>query len=200
MLKKQFIKRAAAAALCAMSLMCIAPGAATAKSLWTDTSESMFADGKAAFVGDILTIIVSETTRASTESTSETSQSETMEGSTGTGILDKVFSAFGMTSSDQYAADGNTSTQGIFTTTISSEVVEVMPNGNLIIEARRSIVINEETQSVVLTGMVRTRDITSGNTIRSNQIANAQLSYTGRGPIARRQRPGILNKIFNWVF
>ena len=200
MIKRQFIKRAAAVALCAMSILCAAPGGAAAKSLWTDTSDSLFTDGNAQFVGDILTIVVSETTRASTESTTETKQEENMEGSAGTGILDKVFSAFGVTSNDQYTADGNTQSRGIFTTTISAEVVEVLPNGNLLVEARRSIVVNDETQSVVLSGVVRPRDITGSNTIRSNQIANAQISYTGRGPIARIQRPGILNKIFNWVF
>ena len=107
---------------------------------------------------------------------------------------------FGIESSDEYSAAGSTDKSDSLVTTISAEVVEVLPNGNLYIEARRSIIINDETQMVVLSGVIRPRDITGSNTIPSNKMANAQITYTGRGPIARRQRPGILNKIFNWIF
>jgi len=123
-----------------------------------------------------------------------------MDSGAGTGILGKFFEQFGIKSSDQYATAGSTDKRDTLVTTISAEVVEVLPNGNLYIEARRSIVINEETQMVVLSGIVRGRDISGQNTIASNKIANAQINYTGRGPIARRQRPGILNKVFNWIF
>ena len=189
-----------AAVIAVLGLMLCAPGRAVSKSLWTDTSRSMFTDGSAQFVGDLITIVVSETTRATSESDTSVNQQESMNSGTGTGILGKVLEQFGIDSTDEYAADGTTTSRGTLTTTISAEVVEVLPNGNLVIEARRSIVINEETQSVVLSGVVRLRDITGDNQISSTRIANMQIKYTGRGPIARRQRPGLLNKIFNWIF
>jgi flagellar L-ring protein precursor FlgH len=173
---------------------------ARAQSVWSDTAESLYGDSTARLVGDIVTIIVSETTRASTEASSDLSQEEQMESGAGTGILGKIFEQFGIESSDKYSTAGSTDKTDSLVTTISAEVVEVLPNGNLYIEARRSIIINEETQMVVLSGVIRPRDITGSNTIPSNKIASAQITYTGRGPIARRQRPGILNKIFNWIF
>lgn len=187
-------------ALLVLAAIFFTASAAPAQSLWSDTAESLYSDSTARFVGDILTIVVSETTRASTEANTDMSQQEQMDSGAGTGILGKFFEQFGIKSSDQYSTAGSTDKRDTLITTISAEVVEVLPNGNLYIEARRSIVINEETQMVVLSGIVRGRDISGENTIASNKIANAQINYTGRGPIARRQRPGILNKVFNWIF
>jgi len=79
-------------------------------------------------------------------------------------------------------------------------VAEVLPNGNLLIEARRSMVVNAETQTLVLSGVIRTTDVTRDNKISSAVIANMNLRYEGKGPIAKRQKPGILNKIFNFIF
>ena len=184
--------------LLAVALCQSAP--ARAQSLWSDATESLYTDATARYVGDLLTIVVSETTRASSEANTEISQDQQTESGTGTGILGKFLEEFGIDSSDSYESAGNTDKRDSLVTTISAEVVEVLPNGNLYIEARRSIIINEETQMVVLSGLVRPRDISSNNTIASNKIANAQITYTGRGPIARRQRPGIISKIFNWIF
>jgi flagellar L-ring protein precursor FlgH len=187
-------------ALLTLALALAAAAPAAAQSLWSDTVEPLYTDGTAKFVGDIVTIVVSETTRASTEASTDVSQQHSMQGSQGTGILGKFFDAFGIDTSDQYEASGSTDKRESLVTTISAEVMEVLPNGNLYIEARRSIVINEETQMVVLSGVIRTRDISGANTIASNKISNAQITYTGRGPIARRQRPGVLSKVFNWIF
>lgn len=187
-------------ALLILAATLAASSPAAAQSLWSDTSETLYSDDTARFVGDLVTIVVSETTRASTEANTEVSQQHQMEGSQGTGILGKFFDAFGIDTSDQYEAAGSTDKRDTLVTTISAEVMEVLPNGNLYIEARRSIVINEETQMVVLSGVIRSRDISGENTIASNKISSAQITYTGRGPIARRQRPGVLSKVFNWIF
>ena len=197
---KHAIRKLAQHALPLLALAVFCMGPARAQSLWSNTSTSLYSDDTARLVGDIVTIIVSETTRASTDASTDVSQDVQMDSGAGTGILGKLFEQFGIQSNDQYTAEGTTDKSGTLITTISAEVMEVLPTGNLYIEARRSIVINEETQMVVLSGVIRPRDISGNNTIVSSKISDAQITYTGRGPIARRQRPGILNKIFNWIF
>ncbi|HOO57227.1 MAG TPA: flagellar basal body L-ring protein FlgH [bacterium] len=171
-----------------------------ADSLWNDASESLFSDKRALFVGDLVTIIVNEKTSATQKASTETAQEESLESGTGEGILGKVFEKFGIESSDQYSADGSTSSGSTLSTTISAEVVEVLPNGNLVIEARRSLVVNEETQAMIISGIIRPNDVTRENTVSSSDIANLNVRYQGEGPIAKRQRPGVLNKIFNFIF
>lgn len=175
------------------------PGVARATSLWQDGSD-LYSDHKAQYVGDIVTILVREVITATQKSSTDVNQQEKMEVKDGTGILNTFLNAFGAQGQDQYQTDGTTTSSNNLTTTISAEVVEVMPNGNLVIEARRSMVVNKETQIVVLSGIVRPDDINKSNQVVSTSIANVQLRYEGKGQIARRQKPGILNKLFDWIF
>ena len=173
---------------------------AIAGSLWSDTSESIFRDKKALYVGDIVTIIVNERTQATQESGTEISQEETMESGTGDGILGKLLEQFGIEASDQYESQGETTSGSTLRTTIAAEVIEVLPNGNLLIEARRSMVVNKETQTMIITGVIRTEDVDRGNQVDSMDIANLNIKYEGKGPIAKRQKPGLLNRIFDLIF
>jgi flagellar L-ring protein precursor FlgH len=79
-------------------------------------------------------------------------------------------------------------------------VKEVLPNGNLLIEGKRTISMNKQTQTFTMEGTVRRDDISIGNTILSNQIADLKLIADGKGLIADRQRQGILTKLLSWVF
>lgn len=201
MINKATGRRLSAAAACIAILLSVtAPALAANGSLWTDNSESLYSDGRAKYVDDIVTIVVGESTSATNKSTSQVTQTEKMDSGTGTGLVGQLLQAFGIQSSDSYKGDGSTTSSGSLTTTITAKVVEVLPNGNLLVEARRSIVVNEETQSVVLSGIIRPKDISNTNTVPSTKMADAQIKYTGKGPIAARQRPGLLNKIFNWIF
>ncbi len=173
---------------------------ARAGSLWSDTNESLFIDSKALYVGDIVTIVVVENTSATQKSSSKIKQDEKLDSSDGTGIIGKFLNATGIKGSDQYSADGNTTSGNTLTTTISAEIMEVLPNGNLLVEARRSMVVNAETQTMVLSGVIRSTDVSRDNKIASSRISNLNIRYEGKGPIARRQKPGILNKLFDLVF
>ena len=171
-----------------------------ADSLWTDTSDSLFGDKKALYVGDLVTIIVNQRTQAKQESNTEVTQEEKMESGTGDGILGKIFEKFGIEATDEYAAEGETTSGSTLSTTIAAEVVEVLPNGNLLIEARRSMVVNEETQTMIISGVIRPEDVGRNNRIDSMDIANLNIRYQGKGPISKRQKTGVLNKIFNFIF
>lgn len=181
-----------------MVALLAAPAGAT--SLWDDHRGFLFSDDKARYVGDLVTILVVEKTTATNKSSTEIGQKEEMDSGKGVGFIEKFLEAFGIESEDKYTGEGQTSSSGILNTTITAEVVEVLPNSNLVVEARRSMVVNNETQMMVLSGIIRPKDIGRNNTIASTKLSDVRLRYTGKGPIARRQKPGILNKIFDWIF
>ena len=81
-----------------------------------------------------------------------------------------------------------------------ARVVEVLPNGDLRIEGQKSIVINGEKQLTILSGTVRQVDITPQNTITSDLIGDAEISYKGKGVLANTERPGFFARIFDWIF
>ena len=80
-----------------------------------------------------------------------------------------------------------------------ARVVKVLDNGNLLIEGRRAILVNGETQVITISGLVRPQDITGTNTVLSSQIADAEVQMVGKGVIAESQRPGILYRMLDWL-
>jgi len=83
---------------------------------------------------------------------------------------------------------------------ITAKVIEVMPNGNLIVEGRKEVTIEKEKRFIILSGMVRPEDIEFDNTISSSKVADARIEYTGTGVISDKQSPGVLHRIFDWVY
>lgn len=186
--------------LCFIIFLSLAQTNLFAISLWSDTKGSLLTDARAKYVGDNITIIVNETTSASQRASTQIKQEEKQKTAKPTGLIGQFLEPFGIQGSDQYKVDGDTNESGTLRTQITAQVKEVLPNGNLLIEARRSIVVNKETQTVVLTGVIRPIDIATNNTILSSFISNMQIRYEGKGDIAKRQKVGILSKIFDIIF
>jgi flagellar L-ring protein FlgH len=82
---------------------------------------------------------------------------------------------------------------------IPARVVKVLDNGNMVLEGRRSVVVNNETQVITLSGVIRPEDVTSTNTILSSQVADAEIQMEGHGVLAEAQRPGILFRFLDWL-
>jgi flagellar L-ring protein FlgH len=163
---------------------------------------SMFADRIARHVGDILTVqIVENTTASAIAGTNTKSEYDASLGASGTGTLDFIplMSGSGNTKSE-HKGDGRTTRQGRLTGTITVKVVEVFPNNNLRIEGEKSVVINGERQITILTGVVRPEDITNGNMLSSDMIADAKITFKGKGVLANTERPGFFARIFDWLF
>ncbi len=170
-------------------------------SLWNDRAGSLFDDFKARRVGDLLTIVVNESTTANARANTSVQKSESASTTAGIGPLLKIFwPELGASGSTQLNTQGNTGRTGTLVTRITVQVVETFPNGILKIEGRRTLKINEETQTVVLTGLVRIQDIRADNTIPSTLIANAEISFEGKGIVGGRQREGILTRLFKVIF
>jgi flagellar L-ring protein precursor FlgH len=191
----------------------------SANSLWSD-GVNLFEDTKARRLNDLVTINIVESisgsgkadTDTSSESTLAFELSEFFGMNTDFNLQDdkllkslykggnvfepKVESA----SKSEFKGKGDTNREGKLIATITAKVVEVMPNGNLILEARKELTINNEKQILVLTGMVRNDDIEVDNTILSSKIADAQVYYVGDGVIQEKQSPGWMARVLDYVW
>ena len=182
-------------------------------SIWQASSIALTEDGKARRVGDIVTIIVTETASASTQAATATGRSSqisagipNMLGLEESKIITSNFAdlskLLNASASSSFDGSGSTSRKETLTATISAKVVDVLPNGNLKIEGRRNVKVNYEDQIVTVKGTIRQRDITAENTINSIYVADAQISYSGEGIITDRQKPGWMMNILDklWPF
>lgn len=190
-------------------------------SLWRD-SAGLFEDIKARRVNDLVTIKVIENiagsnsadTSASRDSSADFSVADffgmnndfnlhNLWGLKGFYKGANVFSPTvkGRGQSD-FQGDGNTARQGRLIGTITAKIVELMPNGNLVLEARKDITINKEKQVLIFRGMIRPDDIASGNTIVSSRVADAEIYLVGDGVVQDKQSPGWLVRILDkaWPF
>lgn len=183
-------------------------------SIWQAASSSgITEDFKARRKGDIITIVISETASASKEAQTDTKRGSSVNAGipnfmglekvgllkNNIGDLSKLINA---SVDSQYSGSGSTSRKENLNATISARVIEVIPNGNLMIEGRRNVKVNNEDQEIVLEGIVRPRDIAADNTINSSYVADAKITYSGRGIISDRQSPGWLMNIVDklWPF
>ena len=183
-----------------LAMFIATPMTTDAKSLWVDGGAmSMYADKKARNVGDILTIVINESTTQTAAKSRTNSKSGSLSVGSGTGIFDfiKAFSASG---SDSFQADGTATDTSRFIGQITVTVVEVLPNDNMIVEGTQSIWQNRDEHKITLRGIVRRDDVTMNNTVPSTKVADATLKFDGKGPLNAKQRQGILTQIFNFLF
>ena len=176
---------------------------AAADSLWREGTPSLFSDRRAYRVGDILTVLIVENAKAKKEATTRTANdfSSQISGGPGTGPLDFIpdFSVNGSTKND-YDGSGSTERSGSFTATIAALVTEVIPGGNLRIQGQREVMVNGEREIINLSGIVRPQDIKTNNTVLSTVIAEASISYQGKGAVNTSQSPGLVARLINWLF
>ena len=173
--------------------------AAATNSLWSDDAVNFYRDRDDYQLGDIVTVVIEEEASALQAANTDTSQSSSVEAEARPGIFGFLGSLlFGYSEED--SADGRTQRQGTFAAHISAEIVEIRDNGNVKIAGEKKITINEEDQTITLTGILRPEDIDLENKIPSERVANATIEYKGEGSIADKQRPGLFSRLFNWLF
>ena len=193
-----------AAGLSALLLASAFP--ASAQSLWANgdghNGVDYFSDTKARNVGDILTIIISETATTSATRSGSNSKSGSVNMQAGIGVFDFLNSIFpaSISGSDNWKADGAASSTNRANGRVSVTVVDVEPNGNMIVEGTQSIWQNKNEHKITLRGVVRRDDVTAANTVSSAQVADATIRFDGKGPLNAKQRQGILTQIFNILF
>ena len=166
-------------------------------------SGSLFTDIKARGVGDILTVRIYEDAQASNVSQTDVKKEGKFDtkGGPGVGPLDFIplFGASGE-NTNEYKGSGNSSRRGNLRASMTVRVIAVRTNGDLVVEGNRVIRINNDDETLTLSGIVRPQDIGSDNTVDSYSIADAKISYSGKGPVSTGARPGIIMRFLNWLF
>ena len=185
-------------------------------SLWSTQSRygSLFGDTKARNVNDILTVNIVETTDVSSDASTQLSSS----GSTESGItsffgspmsfgLDNLYGkddpfdpSIATEAENKYNGSGSTARKHKFLTTLSARVINVFPNGNMLIKGNREITVNREKQKIFLVGLVRPEDVSAQNVVLSTAIADAKISVTGKGVVSEEQSPGFGSRMYEWLW
>jgi flagellar L-ring protein precursor FlgH len=188
------------------------PVASTARSgsVWRGQLTNLFSDQRAGQVGDILTVRIVEVSQASEKATTDTTRdSETAAhisnffgletNPNGPWKNPTTLINAGMSKND-FSGTGETTRAGSLSATITARVMDVLPNGNLAIEGKREIYVNNEKKEILLQGIVRPKDISYDNSILSTQVADAKVIYTGIGVVGEKQRPGWMARILDFVW
>jgi flagellar L-ring protein precursor FlgH len=184
------------------------PAASFSQSLWHDEiSRPMFADKRATQTGDIITIIVSETSTQSKNNETKTEKQSSLNAAitaflypvTASGLLTKKgqLPAMAYNSDIKHDGAGSINNSETVVAKVAVRIVDVLPNRNLVVEGRRETAFSGEKQTVILRGTVRQDDVNSDNTVFSYNVADATIQIIGRGTVTDVQRKGWFTRIWD---
>ena len=178
--------------------------------LWSDGSDALFTYRRPGRIGDMVTVLIQEQANATRNAGTDTSRKSEI--SLGmpilAGLMGALKSAYpGMDSKKLLAAvykndfqgKGQTKRSGKLTATLTTRIKKMLPNGDLYIEGSKVVMINQEESHLYVSGVVRRSDIQADNTVLSSLMADAQVEYTGRGPLDGASRPGWFSRLLNWL-
>ncbi|MDL2209872.1 flagellar basal body L-ring protein FlgH [Desulfovibrio sp. OttesenSCG-928-O18] len=183
------------------------------------SSHNLFDDNRARKVGDIVLVKIVETSKSKskvdTTAERETTNSFGVSAAFGRNSVSPLFFGGGPLSGtvgmdpmlstsrkSDHEATGETKRENYVTATMGARIVQVLPNGIMQVQGAREIKVNDETQYMVVTGLIRQRDIDSDNSILSTQMADSRIDYYGKGVLADKQKPGWLSRLLDiiWPF
>ncbi|RCS58195.1 flagellar basal body L-ring protein FlgH [Parvibium lacunae] len=177
------------------------PALATGSIYADSNSRPLFEDRRARFVGDTITVNLSERITSSQSTNTKTSKTSSMDTSIPliSKFWGKSFQGLGITAdgSNKFEGTGQTGNNNLFNGTITTTVIEVLGNGNLIVSGEKQIGINGEVETLRFSGVVNPLNVLAGNIVSSTLIADARLEYYGRGALDDTQRMGWLQRFFN---
>lgn len=154
-------------------------------------------------VGDIVTIVLQESTAAQKTATTDTSKSttDTLPGST---LLGKALTIHGapildnnINDASKFTGSGDSAQSNSLTGYLAVTVMKVLPNGNLLVAGEKQIGLNQGQEYIRLTGIIRPIDLASDDSIPSYRVADAKITYTGKGAIADANAQSWLSRFFN---
>lgn len=176
-----------------------------ANSLWLNGRDLYSSRGAREYApGDIVTVKITEEASAQSAATTNSTNDSSMEVQTGPSIpiFQPVFDR--LTGNNEvrnnWRGNGTTTRTGRLAGTVTTSVQEVLSNGNLLLEGSRLIQVNGETQVMKVRGVARPRDIDVKNTVNSTLLADAQITFQGKGSVGETQRPGIMTRILRKIF
>jgi len=182
----------------------------SAQSLWKESSsQSMVADKRARAVGDILTIQVQESNSVTKDNSTSTAKKSGVDASIASflfgpgasGLLTKggQFPSLKLEGKSDFTGGGKINNTENMNTRIAVRVVDVLPNGNLVLEGNRQTSFAGETQDAVLRGVVRGEDVAANNVVFSYNVANATIRFVSKGAITDSQKKGWFTRVWDKV-
>jgi flagellar L-ring protein precursor FlgH len=176
------------------------PVSFAANSLWRQGSRAFFKDQRAQQVGDLVTVKVAVTDKATLDNETKRSRTnaENFGAANAFGLETKLNQVLpGATASALVNANSTSSSDGTgsvsrkeeLTTSVAAVVTQVLPNGNLVVEGKQEIRVNFEVRELIVAGVIRPEDIEADNTVASTKMAEARIAYGGRGQITDVQQP-----------
>ncbi len=192
------------------ALLAMLPGSLPADSLVKEQMfRPMFADKRAASVGDLVTIIVQESSTTSKDASTKTSKSSKVNvginsllyGPQNSGLLTKggKYPALDLGASSSFDGSGAAGTTEKITSQITVRVIDVLPNRNLVLEGSRRTSFSGETQDVVIRGTIRPEDISPNNTVYSYNVADVSITFISKGTVSDGQKKGWFTRAWDKV-
>ena len=195
------------------------PAVRSEGSLFSESARmDLFSDMKARRVGDIITINIVENSRASKNATTSTGRSNSVTAATRALVgyenpanipaVGSVFDSIGFNNAigidgsynSSFSGSGATARTESMTARMSARVIQVLPDGNLVIRGSQEILVNNEKQYITVQGVVRPADIGADNTVLSTYMADSRIDYSGQGDLSRKQREGWLSRFLDVVW
>ncbi len=194
-------------ALAAGLLLCPAPDS-PGDSLWRDeVSKPIASDKRAVHVGDIVTILVQENSTATKDNSTKTSKQSSVDSALSTflyspaasGLLTQggTMPALKFSGKSDFSGGGSINNSQRIVASVAVRVVDVLPNGNMIIEGTRESAFSGEQQTIILRGTVRPDDVMSNNTVFSYNVADATIKFVSKGTITDSQRKGWFHRLWD---
>ncbi|MBE0617100.1 MAG: flagellar basal body L-ring protein FlgH [Proteobacteria bacterium] len=178
-----------------------------ATSLWVDESPltAAYEDRRARQIGDLVTVEVVESSEASREASTDVSRDSSVaagiDNLVGVDLNVRGFEPkLAASTANSFKGSGATKRKDLLRTRVAARVVQILEDGNLVLEGRRQVRVNEETQYLFVRGIARPTDISPDNTIASAALADAQVLYGGNGLVAAQQKPGWLYRVADAVW
>jgi flagellar L-ring protein FlgH len=166
----------------------------------------LFADLKARRVGDVLTIVLNESTNASKNAITKTAKTTTVANSAPT-LFGQSMTIKGapilsttLNGADSFDGEGSSTQSNSLAGSLTVTVVDVQANGNLVVQGDKTLKLNQGDEFVHISGVIRTADIATNNTVTSDKLADAKISYSGKGVVDSSNRMGWLARFFNSPF
>lgn len=173
-------------------------------STWSPGSAELFQDPRARNVGDVITVNISINDKAQFDNATDRSRSQKSTlgfdfGYGVSGFKDSATADTGIRSGTETKGQGTIDRKETLSLSVAAVVTEVLPNGNVLISGSQEVRVNNEVRVLAVAGIVRPRDISRKNTIDYDKIAEARISYGGRGRITDVQNPTVGQQIFETV-
>ena len=170
------------------------PKQATGAIFNSNRSEAFFGVGRSYVVGDLVSVLLAESTSAARSQNGKLSKkSGISSGTSGTGLVGKLLGDLGgatVSGSTTHEGTGEANQEQSLTGSVTVSVVEIMPNGNLVLRGEKQVALSEGSEVIQVSGVVRPEDIAPNNTILSRRLANAQSTYRGVGDQTAASRAG----------